>query len=536
MTKIELGNTHSTITDLSSRCTPKVARALSVATPGYQFSPRYKAGFWDGQTRFFSPKTGKFPTGLVNDVLKVLKENDEEYEIEDLREPIEFTLPDSIDLKNGDSHITLRDYQYESVDKALNSTRGVINVATNGGKTEIACGIIQCILPNLRPDQRIVFFTHTKEIFTQSHERLQNRLGIKVGMIGSGMWEPEQVTVVMIPTMQKYIEKPKKLPKVKKHETMLKELSDLDKAYKKSSTEAVEKKRLKEEIKNLKQLIKEYEKQSWDTINSNVAKTKEFLDSIVGFLGDEVHHASSDSWYKVFMACENAYFRFGLTGTVDTKDELNVKRLFGCTGRILTKVSNEYLIEQGHSAKPTINMLNVDAEVIQSGSYPEARDLGIINNKKRNQTFAKKILERANFGKQCLIIVNETRHGEIVESLLQNQGITVKFTHGERSNKFRAECLTELKDGSLRILIATTILDEGVDVSGINCLFLMAGGKSMRQVLQRIGRGLRKKADGSGVEVYDALDYHNQYLADHTMERYQTYKKEGFTVVKLEEV
>jgi len=90
-----------------------------------------------------------------------------------------------------------------------------------------------------------------------------------------------------------------------------------------------------------------------------------------------------------------------------------------------------------------------------------------------------------------------------------------------------------LRDGSLQVLIATTILDEGVDVSGINCLFLMAGGKSMRQVLQRIGRGLRKKDDGSGLEVYDALDYHNEYLVDHTLDRYNTYKAEKFSINKL---
>jgi superfamily II DNA or RNA helicase len=70
----------------------------------------------------------------------------------------------------------------------------------------------------------------------------------------------------------------------------------------------------------------------------------------------------------------------------------------------------------------------------------------------------------------------------------------------------------------LPVLIATTIFDEGVDVSGINCLFLAAGGKSMRQLLQRIGRGLRKKSDGSCIEVYDdVLDYHNEHLTRHTL-------------------
>ena len=523
----------SKIEDLKPRSNPIVARNLAVETPGYRFAPSYKSGHWDGMTRFFSSRDKTFPTGLVADVLKSLK-GLEEYELIDNRNPIiGYTLPDEITLKDGKSHITLRDYQYDAVKKALEHTRGVINVATNGGKTEIAGGIIKCILPHLEGNQRIVFFTHTKEIFTQSRERLQERLGIKIGAIGSGIWEPEQVTVAMIPTIQKYVEKPKSLPKNKKYSDMKENLSILQSAYKKTDDSDM-KKELKVKVKNLRDEVKAYEANTWETINNQVARTQVFLNSIVGFLGDEVHHASSDTWYKVFMSLENAYYRFGLTGTVDEKEEINMKRLFGCTGRILTKVSNEFLIEQGHSAKPTIHMLEVDAGVVRNEvAYSESRDLGIISNTRRNQVFVKKILERAKIGKQCLIIVNETKHGEIVESMLQNSGFTVKFTHGDRTDRFRADCLTELKNGSLQILIATSILDEGVDVSGINCIFLMAGGKSMRQVLQRIGRGLRKKADGSGVEVYDALDYHNQYLVDHTMERYQTYKNEGFEIVKM---
>ena len=532
MAKIIMGNVMSKIEGLSTRNNPAVARKLAVETPGYRFSKAYKSGQWDGMTRFFSSRDKTFPTGLLSDVLKALKGR-EEYELIDNRTPvIDYDLPDEITLADGDSHITLRDYQYDAVKKALIGTRGVINVATNGGKTEIACGIIKCILPHLKPNQRIVFFTHTKEIFTQSRDRLEERLGMKIGAIGSGLWEPEQVTIAMIPTIQKYTEKPKTLPKNKKHEKMKEEASILQDAYKKTDN-SDKKKELKQKVKDMKAEIKAYETETWEGINQNVAKTNEFLDSIVGFLGDEVHHASSDTWYKVFMTLENAYYRFGLTGTIDTKEEINVRKLFGCTGKVISRVSNDYLIEQGHSAKPTINMLKIDARVIQDVNYADARDKGIINNIQRNRIFVNKIIERAKFEKQCLIIVNETKHGEIIEDMLKNSGFTVKFTHGDRTDKFRAECLRELKSGSLQILIATTILDEGVDVSGINCLFLMSGGKSMRQVLQRVGRGLRKKSDGSGVEVYDALDYHNSYLVEHTLERYNTYKKEGFEIVKV---
>ena len=292
-------------------------------------------------------------------------------------------------------------------------------------------------------------------------------------------------------------------------------------------------KKYKEKAKVAKAELDTYTEAQWGTITEKVEQTQEFFKTVVGFLGDEVHHASSDTWYKVFMSLEHAYYRFGLTGTVDEENEINLKRLLGCTGKIVIKISNDFLIEEGHSAKPTIYFLPVNAKPIDNVDYQTARYEGIIRNEIRNKVFVEKILERAKFGKQCLIIVNETEHAELVLGMMEHRGVNVKVSHGDKPDKYREEVLEELRDGSLQVLIATTILDEGVDVSGINCLFLMAGGKSMRQVLQRIGRGLRKKDDGSGLEVYDALDYHNEYLVDHTLDRYNTYKAEKFSINKL---
>ena len=214
------------------------------------------------------------------------------------------------------------------------------------------------------------------------------------------------------------------------------------------------------------------------------------------------------------------------------RDSLN--RLLGCTGKIIIKISNQFLIDNGYSAKPTVYMIDLDCEEVVGGDYRDAYDEGIIHNHDRNMAFSTIIAERANSQHQCLIIVNETSHGENISELLETMGIESVFTHGKRASGFREDALEGFKTGAIRVLIATPILDEGVDVSGINCLFLMAAGKSMRQLLQRIGRGLRKKADGSGVEVFDCLDYHNEYLAEHTLERYNTYKAEGFEVIKLE--
>jgi len=91
-----------------------------------------------------------------------------------------------------------------------------------------------------------------------------------------------------------------------------------------------------------------------------------------------------------------------------------------------------------------------------------------------------------------------------------------------------------MRDGTEKVLISSSILDEGVDISGIDTLVLGAGGKSLRQTLQRVGRGLRKKKTGENkVDVYDFMDYTNKFLKNHSDERKKIYLNEGFEVKEV---
>ena len=529
---IEITNLKCKVTEADDRSSKILDEALSVLTPGHEYSQSFKKGFWDGRTRFFT--RGSFPTGLLSEALTALYSSDAKQSIQfiDKRKSIQYVKPDS-DIHLSDvelGNIVLRDYQYDSVIKALELGRGIINVATNGGKTEIACAIIKQLLPHLKKGERVTFFTHSREIFVQSHARLEERLNTKIGIIGDGIWEEQDVTIVMIPTISKYLKLPDELPKSKKRSSLLGEIKKLVSKLKQSPHNIV----LTNQIADCNEQIKELEEAEWKKIRASVIKTKAYLKSVVAFIGDEVHHASSTSWYDVFMSMANAYYRFGLTGTVDQPQPLAVKRLFGCTGGIITKVSNKFLIENGYSAKPIVHFLEVSEDHdIGNVEYQEARSLGIVQNDYRNMKFVEQIVKRAKIGKQCLIIVNEIEHGNTILGILEHLNMSVMFSNGEETGKFRDKALEGLKTGELRILIATSILDEGVDVSGINCLFILAGGKSMRQLLQRIGRGLRKKADGSSLEIYDCIDYHNSYLLEHSMERLKICKGEEFEIDRV---
>lgn len=555
---------------------------MAVKVDGAFHSRAFKSGYWDGLTDFYDFKEDKFHTGLLQQFLAAMRELQKvdptiNYSVEDNR-PAPLLHHDAIDdeivLGNGDEgDIILRDYQYDSVKKAFEDQVGIINVATNGGKTEIASGIMQQVLPHLKRGERIAFFTHAKEIMHQSAERIGKRLNIdarKIGKIGDGKFDikNKQIVFVMIPTLVSKLKDPKKGVKFTPKENVIKFIAE-EVAPKFKNTQNT-RKLMQNYIKNCKLTTKvwqsaeetlmyiAYDKKFTDKsaqmeLNKYVVEfakimekknkgkykvyqeTKEFMESIKVMIADEVHHSKSDTWYSCLSMCENAIYRVGLTGTVDKKDEMGWQRLQAMFSHITVKVSNEFLIERGISSKPTIRLVPIqeprNLELV--GTFMEAYKLGIVENDMRNNTIANlAVAYKAKRPGGILISVKEIEHGNRILDLIKAKGFEdVEFIHGSSDDEDRSGGLERFSKGQLGILIASTIIDEGVDMKSIGCMILGAGGKSLRQQLQRIGRGLRLNGiDGNSVMVFDFYDATNKYLLAHSKERLKIFKSENFDV------
>lgn len=594
---ITVGNMYSTVdfrgdTLLREKVQGIMHHEMGVKVEGAFYSRAYKAGVWDGITDFYDMKEDKFHTGLLPQFLEGIRKLQHKdptitYEINDIRPP-QLVHPDSIEdeivLGNGDEDpITMvkgdwkRGYQYEAVQRVFEEQVGIINVATNGGKTEIASAVIQQVLPYLKRGERVAFFTHSKEIFHQSAERIGKRLGLrpnKIGKIGDGKFsiKNKQLVFVMVPTLVSSLKDPKKGVKFTPKESVIKHIAE--EVAPKFNNTANTRQLLRNYIKNCKlttkvwqsaeeqlmyiaydnkftdksakmqlnKYIVEYEKILEKKNQSKFKKwkdTQDFLDSVKVMIGDEIHHAKADTWFTSLSLCENAVIRVGLTGTVDKKDPMGYQRLKAIFNDIIIKVSNEYLIERGISSTPTIRLVPIkeprNIELVDN--YLEAYKLGIVENDVRNEAIAKLALgysKRKPGG--ILISVKEIDHGERIQELLQEAGADVDFIHGSSDETHRTGTLEKFSRGELNILIASTIIDEGVDMKSIGCMILAAGGKSMRQQLQRIGRGLRLNGiDGNQVMVFDFYDSTNRFLKNHSKERIKIFKNENFDVKLLGE-
>lgn len=243
-----------------------------------------------------------------------------------------------------------------------------------------------------------------------------------------------------------------------------------------------------------------------------------FDDNVV-LMVDECHHVSSDTMLDAMNKIPGCY-RFGFSGTPLKHNRLADLKLIGATGEIVCDVTNEDMVVSGYSAVPVITFHVIEGDG-WGLSYHEAYEEFIVNMSERNEKIADIAKESAGV---TLILVNRIVHGDSISKMVPGS----IFVHGGDTTETRLKVLTNMRDGKAGTYIASPIFDEGIDVPSIDTLILAAGGKSHIKLLQRVGRGLRRKEGENVLFVHDFIDDTNEYLLEHSNERNITYVKEKF--------
>jgi superfamily II DNA or RNA helicase len=80
--------------------------------------------------------------------------------------------------------------------------------------------------------------------------------------------------------------------------------------------------------------------------------------------------------------------------------------------------------------------------------------------------------------------------------VLTHCGLRAAAMHSALPGRERREILDRFAAGGLDVLSAPRVLDEGVDVPAADLAVIVGASRSRRQMVQRMGRVLRRKADG----------------------------------------
>lgn len=254
-------------------------------------------------------------------------------------------------------------------------------------------------------------------------------------------------------------------------------------------------------------------------------EVKALLASIQVLILDECHRSASQTWYKLSQSIP-AYFRIGLSGTPLMRGDNKNLLIIATTGEVLYRMKSAKLTERGLLKETTITFA-------ASGepSYDAVYDFGVVKNVERNKQVLKYTKRFLKEGRSVLILVRKIEHGNLLYELLTQNQVKTQFIYGDTDKRHRQAYLRQFKQKKLKTLIASTILDEGVDIQGVHGLILAGAGASRIKALQRVGRGMRKD-ERNDLQVVDFADMTHRFLKKHSLERLQVYKQEGFEIRK----
>jgi superfamily II DNA or RNA helicase len=381
------------------------------------------------------------------DVLEYFKR--EEIEIED-------NVLDTLPFPMIEDKITLRDYQAKALffwNRA--GKRGIIVLPTGAGKTAVGIKAITKVKTST------LILVPTIDLLDQWYEKIKDSLNYSPGRIGGGYDELKAITVI--------------------------------------------------------------------TYDSAYTRVEEIGNKFAFVIFDEVHHLPSEGYSQVAQMLASPY-RLGLTATPEREDsrhkllpdlvgpvvfrlrtsdlagkylaEFEIKKIYVS----LTDEEKKKYEELRKKLKQFLSSRNMKLDSLESfhklvklaGRDPEAREALLawhtalrisVNSKAKIEKLRELLDEYCNEKENKIIIF--TRDVEMAYNVSREfliPVVTYKTSKDERS-----EILRKFKGGKYKVIVASSVFDEGVDIPDANIGIVLGGYGTSRQMLQRLGRILRKK-------------------------------------------
>lgn len=455
---------------------------------GYQFQNKYKYGSWDGKIRLMQ-SNGLLPYGLRNMVYKYAeRENLTVYmhpllNTEDKMGQPEFdSWLDSFTLYSGNTKIEPYWYQRESIFKAINQERCILNLPTSAGKSLIQCMLCKWFLDNY--DDKVLLIVPKTSLVLQmiddfaDYRVFKDRdcLGIMSGTDKDG---PARIYVS---TWQSAVKQPKEW--FSQFGMLL--MDEVHLATGVSCSQIVQ------TMVDCKYKI---------GLSGSLKDGKANILQYVGLFGDI---------YKPVT-------------TKQLMDEGSVSNL---------KINIMKLIYPQDISKAVCNMKYQD----------EIK--WIINNKTRNLLILKMALKFAKQGENVMLAFRFVSHGKKLYEALKATYDNVVFVDGgvgaEKRNDIKKDA--EIKSGMI-IVASLGVFSTGISIKKLHHVMFASPIKAKITIIQTIGRALRKHDSKDTAKLWDFIDQacvvnsrknakkkfsHENYAYQHGTDRLERYITEDF--------
>jgi superfamily II DNA or RNA helicase len=435
---------------------------------------------WDGFKRLLA-SNGTFSAGLMDRVEEFYKEHNKTYTIVDKRPAKSVGTPKDILPNLAKIDKNPYPYQSEILDVIDKKDRGIIKVATGGGKSLIAALIAAKL------GKKTIIYVIGKDLLYQFHAFFSEAFSEPIGIIGDGKCEIHDINIASVWTVGQAIGLKKK------------------------------------------EILFDSDDDDEDDLNSNkyVDILKMMKEAKVHII-DECHMAACETIQQLYKHTAIEHF-YGLSGSPwrDDGADLLVESILG---QYIVNISASYLIERNFLAQPIISFRVVPSftrplEKVYQSVYKNY----VVENDVRNEMVleaAKLLVEK---GYQTLVLFKSLKHGRILYKMF-SEHLKCAILDGSDNNDARNKVKKDLAEGKIDCVLASKIFDIGVDIPSLSGLVLACGGKSTVKALQRVGRVIRKYKNKKFAAVVEFVDQ-APFLLEHSKIRYKIYKSEkGFQV------
>lgn len=249
------------------------------------------------------------------------------------------------------------------------------------------------------------------------------------------------------------------------------------------------------------------------------------IDKIANSFGtiiiDECHHIPAKTFRETIVHF-NAWYLYGLTATPKRKNN-DEKLIFIYIGDIIAKIDQEQLTDKGNKKiEVNIKESNLYVPFDYKVDHYETISQILVHDTQRNQMIIEDIesqIERCN---SILVLTERKAHVNILNLYLKDRFETITIT-GDDSESARQSKLEQIKAGHYKIVLSTgQFFGEGIDVSNLECLFLVYPFAFEGKLIQYIGRIQHSEKPPI---IFDYRDKRIDYFEKLFKQRNRYYKK-----------
>lgn len=219
---------------------------------------------------------------------------------------------------------------------------------------------------------------------------------------------------------------------------------------------------------------------------------------------DECHHATANTYKKIINYFEPE-FLLGLTATPERMDNQDVFDLFDKNVpyelRLRDAIKNDLVVP--------FHYQGIRDQLVNYGlsKTEERRLIAQLANEEHCDFICEQIEKFKPQGKlKAIAFCRNVTHARMISEVIGEQYKTAYLT-GRNDIGERIRAYNDLQDdgSELEILFTVDILNEGVDIPGVNMVLFLRPTESSTIFIQQLGRGLRKYPNKEYVTVLDFI-------------------------------